>query len=325
MRYTRKKKGGALIGKGTIGIVYDLCESESLCSINPDEIKDITLYTTKGKEKETTSIDFFKGLAETEDKIVKIFMRTEKNKTNDQLKHTMEEELKQNKTIVNLYGDKSSDFLTLDPIKYKDKRVLGVIIKKHNGQKLFALFGSKCNNNYSVDIDKIIEDILESIVILQKNKYQHNDIKVKNIVFCGGRYKLIDWGFASSIHTIQVGADIITSPIKMYLAGRSRKDAEQILKIRNEVKNKEYATSPMFVENYKRIIEQFRKQTSSRKELLDKFKYSFDIFMLGQTILRLVYENKLDYKKYKPIIELLTNIENPCRAEEALSFFKRNF
>ena len=237
----------------------------------------------------------------------------------------MEEEIKQNKTIVNLYGDKSSEFLTLSPIEYKDKRVLGIIIKKHNGQKLYAIFGSKCNNNYSVDIDKIIEHILESIIILQKNKYQHNDIKVKNIVFCGDRYKLIDWGFASSIHTIQVGADIITSPVKMYISGLSRKEAEQVLKIRNEVKNEEYATSSMFVENYERIIEQFRNQSTDRKDLLAKFKYSFDNFMLGLTVLRLVYENRLDYKKYKPIIELLTNIEHPCRAEEALLFFKRNF
>jgi len=324
MRYTRKT-GGALIGKGTIGIVYDLCESESLCSINPDDIKDITLYTTTGKEKESNPSDFFKELTKIKGRIVKIFMRTDKNKTNEQLKHKMEEELKQNRTIVNLYGDKSSDFLTLDPISYKDKRVLGIIIKKHNGQKLFAIFGSKCNNNYSVDIDKIIEQILESIVILQKNKYQHNDIKVKNIVFCADRYKLIDWGFASSIHTIQIGADIITSPVKMYISGLPKKEAEKILMIRNMVKNKEYASSNMFVENYERIVEQFKNQTDSRKDLLTKFKYSFDTFMLGQTVLRLVYENKLDYKKYKPMIELLTNIEHPCRAEEALMFFRRNF
>jgi len=322
-------KGGALIGKGTIGIVYDLCKSESLCQINPEEVKEIKLYTTKGSLKiNTAGIHiFFKELNSdlNRNKIVKIFMRTEKQNTNEKLKYKMEEELKQNKTIINLYGDKSDEFLTLNPMIYQEKKVLGVIIKKYDDLSLFAIFGSKCENNYTVNIDKIIKDILESIIILQESKYQHNDIKVKNIVLCGDRYKLIDWGFASSIHTIDIGADIITSPIKMYISGLSRTQSEKILKERNEVKNPEYANSKMFKENYARIINEFRNQVSSRKELLDKYKYSFDTFMLGLTVLRLVYENNLDYERYKPMIELLTHIEHPCKAKEALSFFIRNF
>ena len=322
-------EGGAVIGKGTIGIVYDLCKSESLCQINPDEVKEIKLYTTRGTlkiKKESIGI-FFNDLKSDINKnmIVKIFMKTEKQDTNEKLKYKMEEELKQNKTIINIYGNRSDKFLTLDPITYQEKKVLGAIIKKYNDESLFTIFGSKCENNYGVNINRIIKDILESIVILQENNYQHNDIKVKNIVLCGDRYKLIDWGFASSINSIEIGADIITSPVKMYIYGLSRTESEKILKERNEVKNPEYAKSKMFTENYNRIINQFRNQKSSRKELLEKYKYSFDTFMLGLTVLRLVYENKLDYKKYKPMIEILTDIEHPCKAKEALLFFIWNF
>jgi len=47
----------------------------------------------------------------------------------------------------------------------------------------------------------MINDIYESLLILQKNNFMHNDIKADNIIYCDNKYKLIDWELAYSIKT----------------------------------------------------------------------------------------------------------------------------
>ena len=44
------------------------------------------------------------------------------------------------------------------------------------------------------ELKRMVTDVLEAVERLQKHDLLHSDIKADNIVLCGDRYKLIDWG-----------------------------------------------------------------------------------------------------------------------------------
>ena len=45
----------------------------------------------------------------------------------------------------------------------------------------------------------------------------HNDIKLDNIVYCDGKYKLIDWGASNELSVHKRGSLLGTNPIRLYI------------------------------------------------------------------------------------------------------------
>jgi hypothetical protein len=86
------------------------------------------------------------------------------------------------------------------------------------------------------------------------------------------------------------------------------------MNVRARFVDKTYEQSHMYQEQYNRITKEFKtviNKNSDRKKLMKIYKYSFDIFMLGMTFLYKVYEFKLDYEKYKPLIEAMSSLVDP--------------
>ena len=174
-----------------------------------------------------------------------------------------------------------------------------------------------------MDLDKFIPDILESIEILQISSYRHNDIKLDNIVKCQERYKLIDWDQCGKITDLdKIGTLIATSPIRWYINGYNPYISKSIMTLKTTMRNYGFSGSRIYKEVSSTIFKEFDeivKTNPDKSDLALKYAYSFDIFMLGMTILYSVYKYKLPYEKYKDTILKFTSLRDPVKnAIEAL-------
>jgi len=331
-RKTRKTSGGKLLGTGAHGTAYNVGESEGesfykLITTSP--IKSLKIYSSDGFYKSYLAPDaimnFIEYLKNTKGKIAKILKPT-KNIASD-----FETELAENRHVINIFAEYADKFLTIYPLdEIFGKDVIGTVVTFTNGEKVYAIFGNKCENNYSMDLDKFIVDILESIEILQITSYQHNDIKLDNIVKCEDRYKLIDWARIGLITEKQkVGSLLGTSPMRWYINGYSSLIAKSLISYRTTMRNYGFSKSPQYKITVNRILHEFDaelKTNPDREHLLTKYAYSFDIFMLGMTILHCVYKYELDFEKYKAVIFKFTSLRHPVKnAIEAKQFFQSNY
>jgi serine/threonine protein kinase len=175
-------------------------------------------------------------------------------------------------------------------------------------------------------LDKYIIDILESIVILQSKQYCHNDIKLDNTVLCNNKYKLIDWGASGPIDTIKMGTLLGTNPVKWFVYGYSKYVAETAISYRTHQRYWNFARSERFQYINDRIVEQFTAllaETTDKHALNDRFKYSYDVFMLGMSILHATYIYDIPFDKYSLLVRIFTSIRNPIKsAEIALTIAK---
>lgn len=254
--------------------------------------------------------------------------------TNPTYKEYMDE-LYINREINKIYGDDSSTYLTSAPYEYNKLKILGLVVK-FNDQKrqpLYVIFGSKCKQiKGAVDIDKFISDLLNSLIVLQKNQYEHSDIKIDNIVLCQENYKLIDWGrgakISPTLKPLQMGARLSTSPIRWYLNGYPGALITTAISYYTATSSryKDFAAWSPFQITFKRIYQEFDAQINkySRAQLYEKFKNTFDVYMLGITILHAVFlkgdnRDHLYYFSYNKIIDALTSLDKPLTAVTALT------
>lgn len=107
-------------------------------------------------------------------------------------------EMKSIKRLFKIFGDKIEDYTAIKPIfKYNNINIYAISYSNK-----FFVFQEKCyktidNINFTQkEFNKMIDDIYESLLILQKNNFMHNDIKADNIIYCHNKYKLIDWELA---------------------------------------------------------------------------------------------------------------------------------
>ena len=331
-RKTRKTSGGKLLGTGAHGTAYNVGESEGesfFTIIKANPIKSLKIYSSDGFYKSYLAPDaitkFTEYIKNTKGKIAKI-LKPVKNIDSD-----FETELAENRYVIDIFGELADKFLTIYPLEeIFGKDVIGTLVSFKNGEKTYAIFGKKCENNYSMDIDKFIVDILESIEILQISSYQHNDIKLDNIVKCEDRYKLIDWARIGLItEKKKVGTLLGTSPVRWYINGYPPLLSKSLISYRTSMRNYGFSQSPYYKLTVSRIINEFDaviKANPDRAYLFTKYAYSFDIFMLGMAILHCVYKYKLDFEKYKAVIFKFTSLKNPVRnAIEAKHFFLTNY
>lgn len=303
-------EGGAKLGEGAHGSAYDLClaDEDSFCHlVDKLTIKKVTLYSYEGSESIEPS-DFIKLVHRKGKYFAKLF-KVKGTFSSSSARKEFLAEIKSNKIV--------SEVLDSSMITF-DKDELGAHIE--GSKEMYVIFGKKCDNNYEVkNIKKFGKDILECLVILNTN-YLHNDIKQDNIVKCGTKYKLIDWGAVSSVEHPASKTSKTTSPMKVYLEYGFAFVTKQIFtkKVIPETRN-----MPEFQEQYKRIMSEFNYEVSTyyKKDLVEKFHGTHDVFQLGMTMLILVLERKLDYEKVRPLIEKLTSLKEPLTAKQAISLF----
>jgi len=325
MRQTQK--AGARLGQGGHATAYNIsCHTsgESLCSYMIEApIKRIMLYCADGKNRvirDKQTIGIFKDYVYNKEKsIAKIFSAASIFAIKSTLAN-FEEEITTNRKIIDLFSSKS-EYLTLGPLKgFRDLDLVGVYVEFESGDKIYASVGVKCGplDQQPIDLDKLIKNMLETIQILQTASYQHNDIKLDNILFCDDRYKLLDWGQSqhATIHGMKMGTLLATSPIRWYINGYSELVANSIITFKTRRKYNDFYKSPMFKSTTDRISAEFHTVLQSEKDrekLHYKYMYSSDIFMLGMTILHAVFKYKLDYATYAAIIDKFTSLTDPLR------------
>jgi hypothetical protein len=330
-RFTRKltksQSGGNMIGKeGAHGVAFNLdCGSpgKSLCSLlKPLKITKIRFFCNDGPNRHITDpkliLEFVEFLGTEKHRIAKIF-KPKHTLSKTSLYSDFMEEIAANKTVLGVYKDHATKFTTLNPVTgFKNLDIIGLIVnfKDDKTEPLHVIMGSKCQGLTTIHLDKFIIDMLCSILILQSADYEHNDIKLDNIVKCQDRYKLIDWGQATQIgkNPIKMGSLFTTSPIRWYISGHLAYISSEILAFKAHQNDPEYAKWSPFIKTNERINSEFYtivKATPNRSTLRKLYANSFDLFMLGLTILYAVYKYKLNYIIYKPIIDHLTSLKRP--------------
>jgi len=324
-RYTQKKRAlnKGIIGEGfhgkTVQIAYNPYGTGLSNLLEDEQISKITLYTVDPDAPVVLTEDkdiknFLKFIHDLHGKIAKLF-KDRYFLTGSTIKQDLEEEVQANRDVISYYGRTAEKFLTIAPIhKFQNTEFLATIVEIVNKPTLYITYATMCDNKYPMRFGRFAAEILESIVILQKANYQHNDIKLDNVVLCDDRYKLIDWGQAGSIDEIKIGDMISTSPIKWYVKGAPGYFAQKIMNVRTRMVDYNYEQSAVFQDTYSRIRSEFYKvisETPNPHELFEKYKTSFDIFMVGMTLLHAVHRFSLNHDKYKPLIDALTSIENP--------------
>jgi len=312
-----------MIGEGFHGKTYHL---EAL-PLHGEKVTSIVLYTAdktnillKGSDLE----EFLAFLSKTRGIIAKVF-KSQFLITGSTVHRDFMEELDANERILTAYKN-NLKFLTITPVTgFRKLRIVGMELISDTGSK-YVVFSTMCKNVFTARDVTPLKEIMESIVVLQKSGYQHNDIKFDNIVKCDDRFKLIDWGQASPIDEIYIGDMICTSPVKWYLMGAPSYFADKFMDVRAITIDKDYEASPPFREQEERIRNEFFAvlgRSQEKEKLMQKYKKTFDIFMAGMTFLQIIHKFGLSYKKYKPLIEALTSLEKPISDPvEALRLIK---
>ena len=231
------------------------------------------------------------------------------------------EEIEKNRTILSIYKDHSAKYLTIEPVH----GAVGAMIIAEGRLPFYVVFGTKCDNHYALSLPSFLTHLLESIVVLNKHEMIHNDIKPDNIVKCGRRYKLIDWG--ASRTTVSKNTPVnntTTNPLAWYCYGyessRCSTSLPQIFK--HELPS--VYESDVFQKIYTTVWKEFALvATRSREEVHEEFKYTFDVFQLGMSLLLLIYNKPAYHKKYIPVVQRFTSLLDPFKnAKEALDYVR---
>lgn len=333
---TRKQRAGKVLGEGAHGKTYNAscrAEGESFCKTletHKTDIQKVILYTNREKLTitESSDINLFTEYARTlVGNIAKIF----KHKSQTALQKALDEEIAMNKVITDLYGANANEYTTIAPVSgyiHRDTEysIYGAIVNIKGQSSIYVVFGDKCNNKYEFQ-HNLINNLLESLIVLNQNNYLHNDVKLDNIVLCDARYKLIDWGAATPMDYKNKthGSLLTTSPLRWYCYGYLALVAKNVIPTKTYFYKPEIAKSAFFKEQVERINTEFRTLLifePDRKKLFEAYKNTFDVFMLGMTFLHAVIEHKLSYDLYRPIINSFTSLLEPLTARQALNLIE---
>ena len=302
-------KGGKEISQGYKGKTFDLYNDDDnidfytmLKNAKPEII---TLYGLNIKIKtENEYENILKNLKNKKNYIVKKFKRG--NILLGNAKHNFTNEFKSIKKLSGIYKNKLGYYTSLTPIfTYNDNEIYAISYGSY-----YFIFQEKCHNtvdniNFTQkEFNKFIDDIYESLLILQKNNFLHNDIKADNIIYCDNHYKLIDWdlGYIKYISFKSFikgsgGNFMFNHPIKFYNLGLSLYIYKFFFTFFKNFNNhnkwlynlKEFEIiSEKSIESAEIIIQKNKTKTLS--------KY-YDLFAFAKLIICLAEKNNLKYPK----------------------------
>jgi len=303
-------------------LYYELMEA------NPKEIKLITINEggnikiKRSDEKNYKKvIDLLKKTEQTLAKkfiYINYFVGSKKNNFNN--------ELQGYKNLIKIFKDKISIHTTIkEGFKYNGKKIYGLIFNDD-----YYIFLEKCYQNLE-DINftqsllnKCTKDILETLDILNKNDYIHNDLKPNNMILCNDRFKIIDWESSNYINNqsksfvnTKNGNMVFNHPLKFYNLGipyfmyeyiydidmvnyKFLKDMKQPEKIKDLVDNSIDAVIEKY-ELLKNKRGQRIKTKSTNIDEIEENKYYFlklyDYWAFALTMIYLAEVNKINYNK----------------------------
>jgi len=339
-RYTLKLRGGALLGEGSKGIVYDLKSNDKsanffhILSGRADDVSGITLYGPSGKHALGAGevSEFVKFIGTKSDRIAKIIknrifrpLRITTSTGVKTIQRQLDDEIWTNLRLLKLLGQ--TKFLSIDPqLKFNNTTFIACAIKSKSGARpMYVIFGKKCKEiQGAINLDKLILDVLECLVAMKHSKINHNDIKPANIMVCGGRYKLIDWGNAT--FGAKTRSCLFAGPLNNYLKGYSKTTVIQHMDEDFTRKFPELLEAAAFKRVYERIVAEFNMLAQqSRTYLFANYTGNSDLFAFGLTICSIVVHEGLDENKYAAFIDMLTSYVNQISLDDAMNFAKYTF
>ena len=242
--------------------------------------------------------------------------------------------------------------LTTCNITFDNYRIMGMSIKQ-NDRIEYYYFSKRCKQtldnilNLTIkNIDRIIKDVLQSLIVLHKNEYYHGDIKAQNIMSCPSDekskyiYKIIDWGRLYPINKYDSsykygGSMQAGTPLGLYFMIRNKSfnnipritSAKLALLLFEGKLPFSKLKCPLLInmslrKRFKplwiKIKKEFIKCISKSKnddELFNKYKYNLDTYNFALTLLYILLKNDLDtnlnskhsiYNKYYNVIQKMT-------------------
>jgi serine/threonine protein kinase len=233
------------------------------------------------------------------------------------------DEITINREVVRRYGSHAAAYLTVAPIKgFRSLNLMGAVLTRGT-MHTYMIFGHKCNNHYDMHVNMLLSNVVDSLCVLHKAKFLHNDIKLDNIVLCDSRYKLIDWGRAGTIDNLIQGTLTTTNPVKWLLMGVPAKACVPALKLRTRMLHPSYSYSSLFERVYSRIQDEFNIVTAkpfSYERLSHTYVPCFDVFMTGMMLLHAIHVYKLDEATYLPIVHTFISLIHPLNPLQAKKY-----
>ena len=302
-------KGGREISEGYKGKTFDLYNPKDnidfFTKFKIAKPERIVLYGLNTKIRTVNEYEnILEKLKNNSNFIVKKFKRG--NILLGTAKFNFKKELNVIKKISSIYNDKLSYYTTIRPIfKYNDIDIYAISYGYY-----YFIFQEKCHNTVDnidftqKEFNKFIADIYESLLILQKNNFLHNDIKADNVIYCDNHYKLIDWdlGYLKYTHYKRFingsgGNFMFNHPIKFYNLGLSLFIYKFFFTFFKNLNNHNKWLYDL--EEFKIISE---KSIESAEIIIEKNKTKtlskyYDMFAFAKLIICLAEKNKLKYPK----------------------------
>ena len=302
-------KGGKAISQGYKGQTFDVYNEidnidfySMLKTAKPERI---VLYGLNTKIRISNEYEnILKKLENKKKYIVKKFKRG--NILLGNAKLNFRNEFRSIKKLSGIYNNRLSYYTSLTPIfKYNNIDIYAISYGYY-----YFIFQEKCHNTVDnidftqKEFNKFIADIYESLLILQKNNFLHNDIKADNVIYCDNHYKLIDWdlGYLKYTHYKRFingsgGNFMFNHPIKFYNLGLSLFIYKFFFTFFKNLNNHNKWLYDL--EEFKIISE---KSIESAEIIIEKNKTKtlskyYDMFAFAKLIICLAVKNKLKYPK----------------------------
>lgn len=217
------------INRGFKGAVYD-------SRVLIDELKDIdyavliSIDYNGNIKKNIVKVSNFINIIDTS-LLVKKFISS--NIIIGETKDNFNNELNGYKKMIKILGKKVYKYTTIrEGFIYKGRKIYGI-----NFENNYYVFLEKCNKTIDEvkftqkSFNRFSKMIMNTLKIMEKNNYLHNDIKPSNIICCYGNngidnFKLIDWELSFSLskqvngfYLNKNGNVLYNHPIKFYYTG----------------------------------------------------------------------------------------------------------
>ena len=217
------------INRGFKGAVYD-------SRVLIDELKDIdyavliSIDYNGNIKKNIVKVSNFINIIDTS-LLVKKFISS--NIIIGETKDNFNNELNGYKKMIKILGKKVYKYTTIrEGFIYKGRKIYGI-----NFENNYYVFLEKCNKTIDEvkftqkSFNRFYKMIMNTLKIMEKNNYLHNDIKPSNIICCYGNngidnFKLIDWELSFSLskqvngfYLNKNGNVLYNHPIKFYYTG----------------------------------------------------------------------------------------------------------
>lgn len=331
------------LGEGAKGIAYTVkCDSrdfETICEmLKKSKIKDIVFYEIKGKFRirDPRLIQEFIEHLNTADIYA---AKTFKKKLFINRADVFKDEIRGIRNALTIFGHNSSKLTTFMPIHFFNREIIGLEANTNSGV-FYAVFNERCMNTLEnitmkpADIEKMVEDMLKSFIILQEFHMAHTDVKPANIVVCSkNKYKLIDWEMMRDLKEHDYGifkrasaSMMFSSPWSNFISGFPQFYASRFISDGVKRRMSAYYQSDQWQSFQNYTESEFLKIIGWNKDkqyLYDKYANTIDLFSLASSVNYLCWKNGVDVRPYWEWISICAGAHPPKNAREAYKLWRK--